>query len=74
MAWWTWRRGWWFRDDDDATVRMVGVMIVRLVVVSDGDSGVGCEDGGDLDTAVGGRKILPEMGAVQENGGEKMRL
>ncbi|GKA65113.1 reverse transcriptase domain-containing protein [Tanacetum coccineum] len=32
------------------------------------------EDGGDLDTAAGGRKILPEMGAAPENGGEKMRL
>ncbi|GJS03947.1 hypothetical protein Tco_0320455 [Tanacetum coccineum] len=63
-------------------------MMVRLVVVSDGDGGVGrlrwwrwrvdrwCsgEDGGDLDTAAGGRKISPEMGAAPENGGEKMRL
>ncbi|GJX49214.1 hypothetical protein Tco_0276059 [Tanacetum coccineum] len=87
VAWWTWRRGWWF-GDDDATVRMVRVMMVRLVVVSDGDGGVGRlrwwrwrvdwwysgEDGGDLDTTACGRKISPKMGAAPENGGEKMRL
>ncbi|GJX42731.1 hypothetical protein Tco_0257721 [Tanacetum coccineum] len=63
-------------------------MMVRLVVVSDGDGGVGrlrwwrwrvdrwCsgEDGSDLDTAAGGRKISPEMGAAPGNGVEKIRL